>query len=56
MNLVKQIMDQLSGSALGQLGSLLGTNAETTERATSAAVPALLSALAGMASHDDGAE
>ena len=55
MNLVKQIMDQFSGSALGQLGSLLGTDAETTERAATAAVPSLLSALAGMASTDDGA-
>jgi hypothetical protein len=55
MNLVKQIMDQLSGGALGQLSSLLGTDAETTERAATAAVPSLLSALSGLASTDDGA-
>jgi hypothetical protein len=55
MNLVKQILDQFSGSALGQLGSLLGTDAETTERAATAAVPSLLSALSGLASTDDGA-
>jgi hypothetical protein len=54
MNLVKQIMDQLSGGALGQLSSLLGTDAAVTERAATAAVPSLLSALAGMASNDDG--
>lgn len=56
MNLVKQIMDQLSGDALGQLGSLLGTDAETTKRATGAAVPSLLSALSGMMSHEDSAK
>jgi hypothetical protein len=55
MNLVKQIMDQLTGGAIDQLGSLLGTNAETTERAATAAVPSLLSALSGMMSSDDGA-
>jgi Bacterial protein of unknown function (DUF937) len=55
MNLVKQIMDQLSGDTFGQLGSLLGADAETTERATTAAVPSLLSALAGLARTDEGA-
>jgi hypothetical protein len=55
MNLVKKIMDQLTGGAIDQLGSLLGTNAETTERAATAAVPSLLSALSGMMSSDDGA-
>jgi hypothetical protein len=55
MNLVKQIMDQLSGGALGQLSSLLGTDEETTERATIAVVPSLLSVLGRMASTDDGA-
>lgn len=55
MNLVKEIMNQLSGSAVGQLGSLLGTDAETTERAATAAVPSLLSVLAKMSSNDDGA-
>jgi hypothetical protein len=55
MNLVKQIMDQLTGGAIGQLSSLLGTDEETTERATTAIVPTLLSALSRMASTDDGA-
>jgi hypothetical protein len=54
MNLVKHIMDQLSGGALGQLGTLLGTDEETTERAATAAVPSILAALAGMTSNDDG--
>jgi hypothetical protein len=55
MNIVKMILDQLSGSAVGQLGSLLGTDEETTERAVHAAVPSLFSALAAMASSDVGA-
>jgi hypothetical protein len=55
MNLVKQIMDQLGGSTLGQLSSLLGADEETTERATTAMVPSLLSVLGRMASTDDGA-
>ncbi len=56
MNIVKQVMDELSGDLMGQLGSLLGTNAEKTERATAAAVPSLLSALARMMSNNDGAK
>jgi hypothetical protein len=55
MNLVKQILDQLSGGAFGQLASLLGTDAKATERAAEAAVPSLLSVLANMASTNDGA-
>lgn len=55
MNLVKQITDQLSGGVLNQLGSLLGTDSATTERAATAAVPSLLAALAKMSSSDDGA-
>jgi hypothetical protein len=55
MNLVKQITDQLTGGALAQLSSLLGTDEETTERATTAVVPSLLSVLGRMASTDDGA-
>ena len=54
MNRVKQILDQLSGDAFGQLGSLLGSDAETTERAATAAAPSLLSALAGIASNESG--
>jgi hypothetical protein len=55
MNLVKLIMDQLTGGAISKLGSLLGTDEETTERAATAAVPSLLAALGRMASNDDGA-
>jgi hypothetical protein len=47
-------MEQLPPGAIGQLGSLLGTDAGTTERAAAAAVPALLSALTDVASNDDG--
>ena len=55
MNLVKVILDLLlSGDVLGKLGSLLGTDDETTKKATSAAVPAMLSGLAGLASSEDG--
>jgi hypothetical protein len=56
MNLVKLIMDQLTGGAITKLGSLLGTDEETTERAATAAVPSLLAALGRMASNDDGAK
>jgi hypothetical protein len=55
MNLVKQIFDQLPSGALGQLSSLLGTDEETTERATAAVVPSFLSVLGRMASSEDGA-
>src|SRR6187431_3060561 len=55
MNLVKLITDQLSDQTLGQLSGLLGTDNTTADAATTAAVPALLSALAGMASNSDGA-
>lgn len=55
MDLVKLITDQLSGDTLGSLSSLLGTDSKTTRDAAGAAVPALLSGLAGMAGTDDGA-
>jgi hypothetical protein len=56
MNLVKLILDQLTGGAISKLSSLLGTDDETTERAATAAVPSLLAALGRMASNDDGAK
>lgn len=56
MNLVKLITDQLSGSVLGNLSSLLDADQESTQRAASAATPALLSALANLASTGDGAQ
>src|SRR5262245_24833102 len=55
MNLVKQIVDQLSGDALNKLGSLLGVDSESTSYAASAAVPALLGGLANIASRPEGA-
>jgi hypothetical protein len=56
MNLVKLIQDQVSGGALGDLSSLLGADEEATERATGAAVPALLAGLAGLAGNEAGAK
>jgi hypothetical protein len=55
MNLVRQIVDELSGDVLGKLSSLLGIDSETTESAAGAAVPSLLAGLAGLASQEDGA-
>jgi uncharacterized protein (UPF0333 family) len=55
MDLVKLITDQLSGDALGELSSQLGTDSDTTRDATSAAVPAILAGLTGLAGSDDGA-
>ena len=55
MNLVKSILDQLSGSALDTLSTVAGADTETTRTAAAAAVPTILSALAGMASTDNGA-
>jgi hypothetical protein len=56
MDLVKQIMSQLSGEALKKLGDSLGSDNETTEQAASAAVPSLLAALTGLASQAGGAQ
>src|SRR5262245_56080530 len=55
MDLVKLVMNQLSGDMLGKLSSLVGTDIETTRKAIAAAVPAILSGLSGLAAHDDGA-
>jgi hypothetical protein len=54
MNLVTQIVDQLSGDTINKLSSLLGLDRESTEYASTAAVPALLSGLSGLASRDEG--
>ncbi|MFZ5830960.1 MAG: DUF937 domain-containing protein [Planctomycetota bacterium] len=56
MDLVKSIMDQLSGDNLNRLSELLGSSPGTTERAAEAAVPSLFSGLASLASSDDGAK
>ena len=56
MNLVRTILDLLfSGDLLSRLSSFLGTSEETTKKAATAAVPTILSSLAGLAATDDGA-
>src|SRR5262245_41608472 len=55
MNLVKEIMDRLSGDLLGKLSGLLHTDEDSAQYAASAAVPAMLAGLADVASTDDGA-
>src|SRR5262245_52300049 len=54
MNLVDSIKDQLSGDVLSKLGGLLGENEATTAKATTAAVPSLLSVLAALVSSQGG--
>jgi len=56
MNLVEQIKNQLLSGVISQLSSVLGASEGTTGTAVSAAVPALLSALSGMASSGSGAQ
>jgi len=55
MNLVDLVTSQLTGDVLSKLGGLAGTNETQTRAATSAAVPALLSAFGKMASTNSGA-
>jgi hypothetical protein len=55
MNLVDLVTSQLTGDVLGKLGGLVGTNEAQTRSATSAAVPALLSAFSKLASTNSGA-
>lgn len=54
MNLVKDILGQLSGQSLDDLSSMLDTDAETAGNAARAATPALLAGLASLASQGDG--
>jgi hypothetical protein len=56
MNICKEIIDQLPADGLNKLSSLIGSDSETTSYAISAAVPALMSGLAGLASREDGAK
>jgi hypothetical protein len=56
MNLVEQIKDQLSSGLLEQLSTLTGASEGATRSAVGAAVPALLSALSGVASSGSGAQ
>ena len=55
MNLVDLVTSQLTGDVLSKLGGLAGTNETQTRAATSAAVPALLSAFGKLASTNSGA-
>jgi hypothetical protein len=50
MDLVEQIKNQLANGSLAQLSSLIGASEGETRSAVGAAVPAVLSALSGMAS------
>ena len=56
MNIVDLVSSQLTGDVLGKLGGLIGANESQTRTASNAAVPALLSALAGLASTNNGAD
>jgi len=56
MNIVDLVSSQLTGDVLGKLGGLIGANESQTRTASNAAVPALLSALAGLASTNSGAD
>jgi hypothetical protein len=55
MNLVDLVTSQLTGDVLSKLGGLAGTNETQTRAATTAAVPALLTAFAKLASTNSGA-
>ena len=55
MNLVDLVTSQLTGDVLGKLAGLTGTSESQTRSATNAAVPALLTAFAKLASTNSGA-
>lgn len=56
MNIIELIKNNLSGSALGQLGSLIGASPEQTKVAAGAAIPSILAGLGKSASSKDGAD
>lgn len=56
MNIVDLIKNNLSGSVLGQLGSLIGASPEQTKAAADASVPVILAGMGKAASSKDGAE
>jgi hypothetical protein len=56
MDLVKSILDQFTGDNLSRLSSELGATPKATQSAVAAAVPTILSSLAGLASTHDGAK
>ena len=55
MNIVDLVTSQLTGDVLGKLAGLTGTSETQTRSATNAAVPALLTAFAKLASTNSGA-
>lgn len=55
MNLVDLIKGQVNDDIIGKLGGLMGESPDKARSAVNAAVPTLLSSLAGMASTGDGA-
>lgn len=56
MNIIELIKNNLSGNALGQLGSLIGASPEQTKAAAGAAVPSILAGLGKAASTKSGAD
>ena len=56
MNIVDVIKGQLGDEVLGKLSSLIGEGEDKTRAAVDAAIPALLSSLAGLASTSGGAD
>ena len=56
VNLIDLIRQHLSTGAIGKIATALGLDPATAEKAIAAAVPALLAALAGLASKREGAE
>lgn len=56
MNIVDVIKSQLGGEILGKLSSVIGESEDKTKTAVTAAVPALLSVLAQLASSSGGAD
>jgi hypothetical protein len=53
MNLIDSIMGQLSGDNIDRLSSQLGASPRATQAAVEAAVPTMISSLAGMAANQD---
>jgi hypothetical protein len=56
MSIVDVIKSQLTPEVIGKLSSLIGADEDKTRSALGAAVPAVLSGLAGLSSRADGAE
>jgi hypothetical protein len=56
MDLMQILMDKLSGGAVSQISRQIGTDEQTTNSAVNAAIPVLISAMAGNAAQRGGAE